>query len=96
MQFLVIGHDGKDEGALQRRLDNRDAHIASAKSLKEQGIIIEAGAMLDDNEKMIGSAVLFETESREQLDKFIANDPYTLNGVWVSTEITEIRLAFRN
>lgn len=94
MQFLVIGHDGTDSEALQRRLDNREAHIASAKKLKEQGLLLNAGAILDDNEKMIGSAVIFDVESREQLDELIAQDPYTQNGVWVSVDIKAVRLAF--
>ena len=96
MQFLVIGHDSNDEGALDRRIANRDAHIQNAKQLKESGKLIEAGALLDDNEKMIGSAVLFDVNNRDELEQLIANDPYTLNGVWVRTEIKPIRLAFKN
>ena len=27
MQFIVIGHDGNDDGALERRMAARDAHL---------------------------------------------------------------------
>lgn len=96
MQFLVIGHDDNDEGALQRRLDNRSAHLDNAKALKEQGILLDAGAMLDESEKMIGSMILFEAENKATVEQLIAQDPYTRNGVWVKTDITQVRLAFRS
>ena len=31
MQFVIIARDGKDEGALRRRMDARDAHIKDFK-----------------------------------------------------------------
>ena len=35
MQFIVIAYDGTDEGALERRLAVRDAHLKSAKEIPD-------------------------------------------------------------
>ncbi|MHA1113740.1 MAG: acetoacetate--CoA ligase, partial [Alphaproteobacteria bacterium] len=48
MQYLVIAMDGADEGAPARRLAVREAHLANAKTLKENGNMLEGGAILDE------------------------------------------------
>ena len=47
MQFLVTAYDGKDDGALDRRMSVRKAHINGANELKEAGHLIAGGAILD-------------------------------------------------
>ena len=41
MEFLVIAYDGTDEGALERRMKVREAHLAQARRLKKDGHLIE-------------------------------------------------------
>lgn len=60
-------------GALQTRLDNRDAHVAY---LKETGVVSQAGPLLDDNEQMIGSLVILDVEDMAAAQAWAANDPY--------------------
>lgn len=93
MQFLVIGHDGRDEGALARRLAARDDHLAGARALKAQGRFINGGALLDEQGQMIGSAMVMDFPDRAALDAWIARDPYTLGKVWQRVEVQPLRLA---
>lgn len=95
MQFLITAFDGKDAEAKDRRAAARPAHLAGATELKEAGNIIVGGAILDENEEMIGSTLCVEFESREDLDEWLANDPYVTEGVWQDITIQTIRLAVR-
>jgi len=95
MQFLITAFDGKDAEAKDRRASARPAHIAAATELKETGNIIVGGAILDENEEMIGSTLCVEFDSREDLDEWLANDPYVTEGVWQDITVQSIRLAIK-
>lgn len=92
MQFQLLGYDGTDEGALERRLNAREAHLEGARKMQEEGKLISGGALLNDEGTMIGSTLYLEFESREALDQWVKNDPYTVQGVWKKVEITPIKL----
>lgn len=92
MEFMIIAYDADDENALARRLKVREAHLKQAALMKEKGHLIEGGAILNDDGQMIGSTLYCSFESRTELDKWIANDPYWLGNVWVKIEIKPIRL----
>lgn len=93
MQFLIIAYDGKDAEAQQRRLAARTAHLERAAIAKTEGRLIAGGAILDAQERMIGSTLYMDFPSRQALDDWIAEDPYVTGNVWQSIEIQPIRLA---
>lgn len=95
MQFMITAYDGKDAGALDRRLSVRDAHIDGAKQLKEAGNLIAGGAILDEAEQMIGSTMFVEFDSKAELDLWLANDPYITGNVWQDITVLPIRLAIK-
>ncbi|RYH09986.1 YciI family protein [Tropicimonas sp. IMCC6043] len=71
-------------GALQTRLDNRDAHIAH---LKGSDMVVEAGPLLDAKGDMCGSLVIFEADTVAQVEAWAAEDPYGKAGLFESVEI---------
>jgi uncharacterized protein YciI len=94
MQFIVVAYDGKDENALKRRLAAREAHLKSAKSNFESGKWLYASAILDDNEKMIGSAIICDYESRDELQsQWLNNEPYIKGDVWKDIDIKRAQVA---
>ncbi|HWK47155.1 MAG TPA: YciI family protein [Stellaceae bacterium] len=93
MQFLIVAHDGKDAAALDRRLAVREAHLANVRPLKASGNILIGGAILDDNECMVGSAVIVDFPDRAALDAWLDNDPYVTGDVWRQIEIRPFRVA---
>ena len=95
MQFLVTAYDGTDDQAQDRRSAARPAHLEGAKLLKESGNIIVGGAILNDQDEMIGSTLCVEFESREALDEWLNNDPYVTGGVWQDITVQPIRLAVK-
>ena len=93
MQFLLIAYDGTDAGAQDRRMKNRSEHLEKIAHVKKTGRFLFGGAILDDNERMIGSMILYETADREELDKLLLDEPYIYNQVWDKIEIRSFRLA---
>ncbi|MCG8566539.1 MAG: YciI family protein [Desulfobacterales bacterium] len=89
MQFIVTGLDGKDQGALDRRMAAREDHLAMAKTMADTGKWLYAAAILDDDGKMIGSVIICEFESKEELKaQWLDREPYVLGKVWERVEIT--------
>ncbi len=96
MEFLLIAHDGKDEEALNRRLAVREKHLALFDHFSELGIFKYGCAILDENQKMIGSVIACEFPSREELEtSWLAQEPYMLGNVWQQIEIIPIRTRTR-
>ncbi|MBQ26554.1 MAG: hypothetical protein CMH81_00200 [Nitrospiraceae bacterium] len=92
MEFLVMAYDGKDAEAKTRRLQARSAHLDNIVALKETGVFINGGAILDNQGNMIGSTLYMNFESRAALDLWLQSDPYVTKGVWIDVEVMPIRL----
>ncbi|MBM87518.1 MAG: hypothetical protein CMQ41_04010 [Gammaproteobacteria bacterium] len=95
MQFLITAYDGKDEEAQNRRATARPAHLEGAQILNNAGNIILGGAILDEENKMIGSTLCVEFETREELDSWLESDPYVTGGVWQDITVHPIKLAIK-
>ena len=76
-----------------RRQAARPAHLEGISPLVERGEIVAGGAILDDDGRMVGSAVIADFPSRAELDAWLAADPYVTQGVWQRVEVKPYRLA---
>ena len=92
MQFLILGYDGTDEQALERRLAAREAHLALGDRLRDEGKLLYGVAMLNGQGTMCGSMLVGEFESREQLDEWLAIEPYVVGKVWERVEVVACRV----
>src|SRR5438309_1686071 len=92
MQFVVTAWDFSDPEALSRRLANREEHLAGVRRMLSEGTFLSGGAILDSENRMIGSSVHVQFENRAALDQWLENDPYTKAKVWDSIEVREIKL----
>ena len=52
--------------------------------------------MTNDNGKMIGSLLVMEFENREQLDEYLANEPYVVEHVWEKIEVEQMNIVIFN
>ncbi len=95
MQFVVTAYDGTDAEAPDRRAAARPAHLERAAELEASGQIIAGGAILNDAGEMIGSTLYVEFVQREELDAWLAGDPYVTGDVWQKISVQPIRLAIR-
>ena len=71
-------------GALQTRLDNRDAHLAY---IKETGVVTQAGPFLNAEGAMSGSLVVLDVADRDAAQAWADNDPYALAGLFEDVRI---------
>ncbi|ORZ15302.1 hypothetical protein BCR42DRAFT_452155 [Absidia repens] len=94
-QFIVMISDYKDDQALERRMIARPKHMAMAEKAHETGYILCGGALFDshENRKMVGSMMICQAHSKEELEQKIASDPYVLGKVWEKWTITPYRNA---
>lgn len=91
MLFIVTGTDYPN--SLDKRMATREAHIAHIESMKAVGKIVFAAALLDEQKKMKGSVLICNCDSRDELDSWLAKEPYLLNNVWKDTSVEECKLA---
>ena len=92
MQFLVIGYDGTDDKAPERRLAVREAHLAGVTKMKEEGKAIFGVAILNDHEQMIGSSLVVDFPTRADVDAWLKTEPYVTGGVWKKIEVLSARV----
>ena len=72
---------------LERRGPFRPAHIAAAQSEVDGGRLLMAGAFTDEP---AGAAFVFTPRAtREDVARFVAADPYVLNGLVMSHRVQE-------
>ena len=84
MQYLVIAYD--NEGALEKRLEVRDAHVEGAKKMIAEGKIINAGALVEEDQ-MVGSTLYVDFENDDEINEWLENEPYVKAGVWNMDEL---------
>ena len=99
MEFLLIAYDGNDEEALNRRLAVREQHINFFDEYRRQGIFKYGCAILDENQKMIGSMIVCEFQSMKELEEtWLSREPYVLGNVWKALTsnpfVPELHLAY--
>lgn len=93
MQFLLTAYDGTDEKAAERRLANRDAHIKFSNELVAKKQMLFSVAILNNQGKMIGSSVIYDFSSKEELEKILKEkEPYVLGNVWQKIEIEPCKI----
>jgi hypothetical protein len=94
MEFVIIAYDGKDEAALERRTSVREEHLKGAAKMFEEGKLIFASALLDENEKMNGSIMFVDFPSEEAVkEEWLKNEPYVTGKVWEKVIIKRAKVA---
>ncbi|QHV99620.1 MULTISPECIES: YciI family protein [Spirosoma] len=93
MQYVVHAYDHTDADALDRRMATRPAHLDYVRELKAKGQFVLGGALLDPVGQMIGSMLLLDLETEEQLADYLKSDPYIVQGVWDKVDVKPFRRA---
>ena len=88
MQFVIKAYDG--EGMLGKRMKVRPRHFEGMEKMKEHTLC--AGGMLDEDGKMIGSLLVMEFQTREELNEYLANEPYVVENVWERIEVERMNV----
>lgn len=73
----------------------RPEHLKQASEHKKAGRVLFGGAIMDEKtqQRMVGSCMLWQVESREELRRFLEKDPYVKGRVWQSIIIRPFKMA---
>ncbi|MCX6215555.1 YciI family protein [Spirosoma sp.] len=93
MKYVIHAYDHTDANALARRMAARPDHFAYVRQLKEKGQFILGGALISPEETMIGSMLLLDFDTEEQLQAYLKTDPYIVQGVWEKVDTKPFRQA---
>ena len=93
MQYVIHAYDHTDADALDRRMAVRPAHLDYVRQLKADGQFLLGGALLDSGGRMIGSMLMLDLETDEQLTDYLKSDPYIVQGVWDKVDVKPFRQA---
>ncbi|MCR4853852.1 MAG: YciI family protein [Prevotella sp.] len=91
MQFVITAYDG--EGRLEKRMEVRPRHLEGMERIREH--VVCAGGLLDDEGKMKGSLLVMEFQNREELDEYLAQEPYLVEHVWEKIEVERMNVVYR-
>lgn len=92
MQFMIVAYDG--ENTLEKRLAIRYKHLENLKSIT--GNIVCAGGLLDDVGQMKGSMLVMDFDTKEDLDEYLANEPYIVGRVWETVKVEPMNVVIVN
>ncbi|MBR5432583.1 MAG: hypothetical protein IK119_09450 [Bacteroidales bacterium] len=85
---MIKAYDG--EGKLEKRMEVRPRHLQGMAELGAH--IICAGGLLDESGKMKGSLLVTEFKDREELDAYLAKEPYVVEKVWEKIEVERLNV----
>ena len=92
-QHIVTAYDHTTDGALETRMNVRPHHLDEARELKENGNYVIGGAILNDEGNMIGSVMIVQFETEEELQAWQQREPYVTQKVWETVDIKPFRVA---
>lgn len=88
LNFLVYAPDRTEEGTFEKRMSVRPAHLENAASLISSGFSRVVGALAtpesanSPTKRMVGSVLIVEAESIEEVKAKVEADIYYTSDVW--------------
>jgi len=91
--LMICRHRANANDLRERRRDAHRQHVATGGGLAK--VLIGSALTGDDGETPIGNFGILEAPTREAAQAFAENDPYALNGLVESIEITALASRFQ-
>ncbi|PTW62028.1 hypothetical protein C8N35_10160 [Breoghania corrubedonensis] len=90
MYWAVWCEDGDD--VAEQRSQNSSAHSQHLNATPIR--MVMAGPLIsDDGQKSTGSLLVFEADTREQVEKQMQSDPFVTSGVWTKVKISAFKMS---
>lgn len=87
--YVLYAMDKPD--SLDRRLEHYGSHRAYIEANDASlgvSVVMSGPLQTDDGTTMIGSLILIDAPTRAAAEQFIANDPFTREGIWGKVHIS--------
>jgi uncharacterized protein YciI len=97
MQYIVIAYDCTDNKVSERRNKAREDHLKIVKEMFTNRKWLYACAILEDDGTIVGSMIVCDFVSREELkEQWLKREPYILGNVWEKIDIKRAQVAPTN
>jgi len=94
MPFMVIAFDRPGTESLNRRKAFRQAHLQLGKEMYETGRWLYAAGILNESGDLVGSMIVCDFPSHEQLQReWLSKEPYLTGQVWDKVNIYRVQPA---
>ena len=84
--MLWVVHCLDESDATQRRIAARPAHSARLKAGRVTPVLY-GPLVAPDDETVIGSLIIVEADTQHEVMDFVADDPFTTQGVWREIQV---------
>jgi uncharacterized protein YciI len=74
-------------------MEVRPDHLKQAAKLKSDGNLVIGGAILNKQNKMVGSVMIVQFEDEQGLNDWLTIEPYIRGNVWARWEVHPYRVA---
>ena len=91
MQFFLKARDYRN-GGLERREKAIERHWRNCDEMRAGGEFLFGASLLDENNKMRCSIMVFDFPSRKELDEYLKREPFVVDKVWENYEITPCKV----
>jgi uncharacterized protein len=92
VHFLIYAWDAKGDHAVAKRDALRPVHAATIKALFDEGHVVLGAGLLDDDGVVRGSLVIVDFPSRDDVDTYLASEPFATEGLWDRVEVHPLRV----
>ena len=90
MPYLITCIDKPN--SLDKRLSIRERHINYLEKFKSK--LVTAGPLIGENGKPYGSLLILDLKGHSELENFLKNDPYSLEGLFEEITVKEFKKVF--
>lgn len=94
MQFMILAYDKQVDNIRAKRASVKPQHLKVVEDLKKKGAFRFGGNILGDDDGIIGSVVVLESQSDAIVREYLDTEPYVANEVWSDIEVFKVRLVF--
>ncbi len=98
MWYAIVGHDAPN--SLEKRMNNRPAHVARLQELQAQGRLMVAGPFpaIDSEDPgaagFTGSLIIAEFPSLAEAEAWVDAEPYLSGGVYEKVTVKPFKKTF--
>lgn len=90
LQFVITAYDAEHTHELRAQF--RDEHRARLRAATGSPVkVLTAGQLLNHADEPTGSLIIVEADSHTDVERFVAADPFVINGIYGRTEIARFK-----
>lgn len=96
MQYIITAYDAKTPEAPMHRKEVRPRHLENIAKVQQYGRFVCAGGIMNEQGTPAGSFLILDFSSREDLETYLATEPYIVEKVWETVRVEVCSVVIQN